>query len=380
MAERLILHIGAMKTGTSFLQSVLQSNQAAHDRAGYRFLSTFGTQSSGVRAVLTSPNTPERHGAWRALIEEARRFEGEAAIVSMEFLSFARRHQVDAFLRGTEGLDVQVVATVRDQFRALPGQWQSFTRNQGTDPWARYLRLVDPARQRPGEAESRAARAFRRAQDIPRILRRWSGHPGVSRTDVIVVPSSSAPRDQLWRLFTGAVGMPADRAERLDEVSHNASLGYASCRALRLLNTHLQDHPPRVYRTGMRPLVREALMPRRGLERRPTLDRGAAAFARTANGRIRAELADTADGVHGSLDDLPVPDVLPQLPRRAEGPDPKRVREAAAALWDRCAHELEVAASRRPRRLAPQLAEIAEMAPRTAAWRAASQLMSPGPS
>src|SRR3954464_2126141 len=78
VAERLVLHIGAMKTGTTFLQSALQANQAAHDAAGFRFLADFGAQARAVRRVLAAPTDPARHGDWCALLEEARRFDGEA--------------------------------------------------------------------------------------------------------------------------------------------------------------------------------------------------------------------------------------------------------------------------------------------------------------
>jgi hypothetical protein len=370
VAERLVLHIGAMKTGTTFLQSALQTNQAVHDAAGYRFLADFGAQARAVRRVLAAPGDPTRHGDWRALLDEARRFDGEAAIVSMEFLSFAKPHQIDAYLRPADGLEVQVVMTVRDQLTAMPAQWQSFTRLFGTDSWPAYLSRIDPARQRPGDEDSRAAKTFRRAQDVVPILERWAAHPAVARTDVVVVPPSSAPRDRLWQLFAEACGLPADLAVLDDELYANTSLGYASSDVLRRVNAHLQGHPMAVYRRGLRPVVRDALAPRRAVEGRPQVDRPGGAFAGRTNGLLREHVLRAGHRVHGSLDALAAPPAR-DLPRRPPPPDRRQVREAAAALWDRCAQELDVAGSRRPRRLADQIADIGRMVPSTPAWQRA---------
>jgi hypothetical protein len=369
VAERLVLHIGAMKTGTTFLQSALQANQAVHDAAGFRFLADFGTQARAVRRVLAAPGDRSRHGAWRALVEEARRFDGEAAIVSMEFLSFAKRHQLDAYLAAAEGLEVQVVATVRDQLATMPAQWQSYTRLFGTDGWPAYLARIDPARQRPGDEDGRAYRTYSRAQQLVPILDRWAGHPAVSRTDVVVVPPSSAPRRRLWQLFAGAVGMPGDLAVLTDDLYGNTSLGYASSEVLRRVNAHLQDHTMAVYRRGLRPLIRDALAPRRAEEGRPQVDRAGGAFACRANALLREHVTGAGHGVHGSLDDLTTTPPR-ELPRRAPAPPRRQVLAAAAALWDRCAREVDPG-SRRPRRLDNQIADIGRMAPLTPAWQRA---------
>jgi hypothetical protein len=378
VAERLVLHIGAMKTGTTFLQSALAANRAVHEEAGFRFVADFGTQAQAVRRVLAAPGDPSRPSGWRALVEEARRYEGEAAVVSMEFLSFAKRHQIDAYLRSAEGLDVQVVMTVRDQQTAIPAQWQSYTRLFGTDSWASYLSRIDPARQGPGDEDSRACRTYRRAQQLVPILQRWSAHPAVSRTDIVVVPPSSAPRDRLWQLFAGAVGMPADLAVLTDDLFSNTSLGFASSEVLRCVNAHLQGHRMAVYRRGLRPLIRDALAPRRAEEGRPAVDRAGGAFARRGNEDLREHVLRAGHRVHGSLDDLTVSAPERDLPRRAPAPPRRQVREAAAALWDRCAEELGLAGSRRPRRLEDQIADIGRMVPLTPAWQRASRARGSG--
>jgi hypothetical protein len=329
VAERVVLHIGTMKSGTSFVQSALMANPDTLGTAGARYLGgTFGSQTKAVRDVFASPRRPARHGRWHALAEEARRFEGRVGIISMEFLSFAEDSRLGVLLDPFSGLDVEVVLTVRDQFRAIPAQWQTFTRNFGTDAWDTYLRRIEASSVLRG-GQSRAARSFRRSQDVARMLERWSSDPRVTAVTVVTVPPPEAPREELWRRFCGAVRVSAETAD-LDETKENASLGYASCDFLRRLNVHLGDVKPRLYRRGTRPVAREALAPLRDSEGRPELDHRGAELARDLNQRIRDSVVRGGFELIGSLDDLPVPGELTAADHIAP-PAPEHVTRAARA-------------------------------------------------
>jgi hypothetical protein len=340
VAKRVVLHIGTMKSGTSFVQSGLMANPSLLDAAGARYLGgTFGRQAKAVRDLYQAPRHPERHGRWLALADEAHSFEGEVGIVSMEFLSFAERRQLDALLAPLSGLDVEVVLTVRDQFRAIPAQWQTFTRNFGTDDWETYLRRID-ASPLTSAGKSRAAKSFRRSQSVDRILKRWSD-PRVSRTTVVTVPGPDAPREELWRRFCRAAGIASLQDAQLDETQENLSIGYASCEFMRRLNGHLSEVRPRFYRKGIRPMVREALAPLRDSEARPVLDRRGAELARELNDRIRQAVARGGHELVGSLDDLPVPESV-EAPERTTPPEPADVRRAVLAARTQVSQDLEL--------------------------------------
>jgi hypothetical protein len=220
------------------------------------------------------------------------------------------------------------VLTVRDQFQAIPAQWQTYTRNFGTDAWDIYLRRIDASSRIRG-SRSRATKSFRRSQDSRRILQRWSADPRVARLTVVTVPRPDAPREELWRRFCRAVGVSVESAD-LDQTKENASLGYASCDFLRRLNVYLGDVRPRLYRKGIRPMAVGALAPLRDLEDRPELDRRGAALARDLNRRIRDAVGRGGYPVVGSLDDLPVPDHV-AAPERVVPPAESDVRRAALA-------------------------------------------------
>jgi hypothetical protein len=339
VAERVVLHIGTMKSGTSFVQSALASNPLVLDAAGGRYLGgSFGRQAKAVRDVFRRPRR-RQHPRWRALAREARRFRGDAGIVSMEFLSFAQDDQLEPFLAPLSDLRVEVVLTVRDQFRAIPAQWQTFTRNFGTDDWETYLRRIDVTGLRRSR-RARAAFTFHRAQDVSGILDRWSADPRVASVTVVTLPPPSAPRDELWRRFCQAARLPVENAE-LGEVHENTSLGYASCDVLRRLNVHLDDVRPRFYRKAMRPLAREALAPLRDSEGRPELDHRGAELATELNRRIRDTVARGGYPLVGSLDDLPVPARV-DAPHHVVPPRPDDVRRAALAVRSCAATGLDV--------------------------------------
>jgi hypothetical protein len=366
VADRVVLHIGTMKSGTSFIQSALMSHPEALDAAGARYLGgTFGRQAKAVRDVFRKPKRPRRHTRWQALADEARAFEGDVGLVSMEFLGFAHDGQLSAFLDPFAGLRVDVVLTVRDQFGAIPAQWQTFTRNFGTDDWPTYLRRIDHAAW-SRDRSSRASVTFHRAQDVVGVLGRWSADPRVASLTVVTLPPPDAPREELWHRFCTAAGVTAHDT-MLAEARENTSLGYASCDFLRRLNPLLEDVRPRYYRKGMRPLARDVLAPLRETEGRPELDQRGAAFARGLNQQIREAVQAGGSAVVGSLDDLPVPTKLDH-PEHPAPPPGDLVRRAASRTREHALEVLDKEGAAAPDDLDALVADCARLLRRAYHW------------
>lgn len=92
------LHVGAMKTGTTYLQSLLHANREHLADAGYlRPGGSFAAHSPAVRDALgMAADEQERArlaGRWDRLRARVLRHEGPAAVLSNEFLSFAGPRQ-----------------------------------------------------------------------------------------------------------------------------------------------------------------------------------------------------------------------------------------------------------------------------------------------
>jgi hypothetical protein len=258
-----------------------------------------------------------------------------------------------------------VVLTVRDQFRAIPAQWQTFTRNLGADDWATYLRRIDHSTW-SANRKSRASVTFQRAQDVVGVLERWSADPRVNSLTVITLPPPEAPRAELWQRFCTAAGIEAGDVV-LEEAKENSSLGYASCDFLRRLNPLLEDVKPRLYRKAMRPLARNVLAPLRDTDGRPELDRRGAAFARSLNRKIHDAVRAGGYDVVGTLDDLPLPPRLDQ-PEHVVPPDLDLVRRAAARTREHAVAALGKKEPPPPEALDEMVADCARLLRRANRW------------
>lgn len=350
MAYRVVLHVGAMKTGTSYLQSVLEASPQALAAADAGWPVPFGQQVDAVNDVLNIGRQPGAGTSrWHEVAERVRLCDQRTAVLSMEFLSFARPRQVGAFLEPFHGLDVTVLLTVRDQVAVLPAQWQTYTRNYGSEAWPAYLAAV----RAEGPERARAHRTFHRAQGLRRIVDTWSV-PGVA-VAVATVPAPGAPREELWHRFAAAAGLGAAAAVTVaDPPTDNQSLGYASCDALRRVNAHLGDLPRLPYRRVMRPVARRVLGPRRPGEARPVPDGAAVRWAVGRNAAFRELVRGRRVAVHGDLADLPV-SVPAGVPGEVAPPHPGEVRAALEAIRSFAARS----AAERPRTGALDLEALA---------------------
>ena len=354
-----VVHIGAMKTGTTFLQGVLLENRDALRDQGVLVPGGPGDFGRGARDILGLTHgdaalAARVDGVWARLVEEMSAWDGAASVYSMEFLSFARPPKAAEIMRTLRGLDVHVVLTIRDSLGALPAQWQSWSRNRG------HLAWPDFALQVRQEVDGPALKTFRRAQDTLRMLDVWAPLVRPDRLHVVLVPPSSAPRSALWERFASVAGIDPAGVD-LTGVPSNPSLGYASCDLLRRMNPALTGTPLSRYQRTLRWAARTVLAPRRGEEPRHRLDEATAAFLADWNSRVRDRLASGVAHVVGDLDDLP-PAYDPSACDPGERPRDVEVAEVAA-----CAQVLLAGLARRAR-----ARDLARPARGSADWSAAA--------
>lgn len=332
MVDRVVLHVGTMKSGTSYLQHVLGTG-VLESVGGFYAGGSFKAQA---KAVDRLPRWTEGRGpkAWLQLAQRVQRRDG-VAFISHEFLSFAQQDRAQRIVESFGGAPVEVLLTVRDQRAAIPAQWQTYVRNRGTDSWHDYVRRLESMRGRPGRRSQRgyAIRNFRRAQDVPRIIGRWRDIPGVTSVGVVLVPPAGSPPELLWQRFCEAAGVDVPEPPG-GGARQNPSLGYSSCEVLRRLNPSLRDLS-RVEHERARRAALPVLLPLRGKEGRPVLDQRGVQLARRLNRRILR--AVTADGVRliGSPDDLPLDDGA-SAPTQIAPPDHAQVQRALEAVWEGC--------------------------------------------
>lgn len=238
MAKRVVLHIGAMKSGTSFIQNVLDTNRGVLAEHGILWARPrWRLQVLAVKELIEhggedQPPLPT-DGYWQQLVDEVNAWPG-TAVISMEFLAPRRRPKIEIIQRAFEGADLQVVLTARDLVRSVPAMWIETVQNRGTRTWPEFLAAV-----RSEDRSQKPARWFWSHQRISAISRRWADVVGRDHFTLVTVPQKGAPPSLLWERFASVAGIPADLCRT--DVRSNPGLDAASAMVLRALNERLEQ-------------------------------------------------------------------------------------------------------------------------------------------
>jgi hypothetical protein len=306
MARRVFLHVGLPKTGTTYLQSILWVNKDVIRNQGV-LLPGFGPRqhlwASGVvredpRLERRSPRAPS---AWQQLTEQIAQWP-ETALVSHEFFAGASERQAARAMVDLEQAEVHVVLTARELVGLVTARWQEYVKNGSVVAIDDY----------PGSgAPSPTDEWDWGTMDCADVLRRWGATLPPERVHVLTVPRPDEPRDTLWKRFATVVGIdPASCDSTRPE--HNKSLGVVEVELLRRINADLTGFESAVSRgvwiRGY--LAQDKLVPRRGERFWPSPER-VEAIRRRGDAAVDARSAAGYD-VHGDLEDLRTPAVLPQ--------------------------------------------------------------------
>lgn len=233
MSRRVFLHIGAPKTGTTYLQDRLALNAKALSAHGVHVPARNAVTSPGLshfRAALDLLDQdwggPPGHaeGAWDALMKRVRRLDG-TVVISHEILAPAEPHQIARAKQDLAGAELHIVYTARDQGRQLPAAWQESIKQGRSWTYKRYRRRLQ-----------RGTPWFARAFDLPAVLAAWGEGLPPAHVHVITVPHGRS--DALWERFAAVVGIDPAWAPKESE-RLNRSLGVAETAVLRKLNQRL---------------------------------------------------------------------------------------------------------------------------------------------
>jgi hypothetical protein len=259
------LHIGAPKSGTTYLQNILFNNRAALRADGLLYpgsaMSSHFWASQDLREMAFKRHVePWVPGAWDRLVDEIRAWPG-SSVIDHEMLAAATGAQIDRALADLDFADVHLVWTSRDIARQLPAAWQERLKNRSTMTYTSFLDNVEA-----GLTSRSPKRAFWPQQSAPEILSRWSRNLPPERVHVGTIPPPGADPSLLWRRFAGVLGIDPDAYDtRVGTV--NTSLSAAEAAVLRRLNKSLEnvDVPWPVYRATIKHGLIGALGQRSGL-------------------------------------------------------------------------------------------------------------------
>jgi len=241
---RAYLHVGAPKTGTTYLQGVLWRNKAALRDAGVHVLG--GNRNDHYRAghdlrdIPFDPDDPrvDWTGAWDLMCRLAGSSSAPSVVISDEHLASLSSEQVRRAVEGLRPREVHVVYASRGLAGLLPSEWQEYVKHGSKLDYATWSRRVlSTPRKGPG-------RWFWSVHDPVGVVRRWSSMVPLENIHVITMPPSDAPKDELWHRFASVLDVDPTVAVDFD-VAGNLSLGVAETEVLRQVNQHLPENFPR---------------------------------------------------------------------------------------------------------------------------------------
>ncbi|CAA9322763.1 MAG: hypothetical protein AVDCRST_MAG34-1538 [uncultured Nocardioidaceae bacterium] len=327
MADVVYLHVGAPKTGTTYLQDRLHANIATLARHGVRY--PVGPHRDMFPAALDlldrrwGGQREDVRGQWPALAERVRRTPG-TVLVSHEILAGAGAEQAARAMSDLGDAELHVVYSARDIARQVPAEWQELVKHRHERSFRTFVKQVRTAERRDSPLW------FWRVQGLPDVLNRWSQGLPPERVHLVTVPHPGAPPDELWHRFCRALGIDPGWAPE-DAARSNPSLGIDETALLRELNRRLRKAglDSASYRHLVRHLVaHETLADRPGMRRvglPPRLHAWAGEIAEEWVGWVEGSGVD----VVGDLADL-----RPVLPepgswQKADRPRPQRMVDAA---------------------------------------------------
>lgn len=345
MSRRVYLHIGAPKTGTTYVQDRLRLNRAElSDHEVHYPLGRLGLPSTHFKPALDLIDREwggaraDAQGSWNKLMRRVRRLDG-TVVISHEILAAATPEQVARAINDLEGSEVHIVYSARDLARQLPAAWQESVKQFQKLPYQRFLKKARAASQTHSDF------FFWRAQGIPDVLTRWGALLPPERIHLVTVPQPGAPRDLLWTRFCGVVGIDPAWAPK-DSDRGNTSLGSAETTLVRRLNQRLRRVG--LSRADHQALVTELLVHQNLAQRksssRTTLPPKMFDWVEDVSEKWISWLEDSRVDVVGDLDELRP--VRPTLGGNWRDPDHPRRKEMLDAAVDGLVVMLREAARR----------------------------------
>ena len=343
MTRRVYLHVGAPKTGTTYLQDRLALNRQELARHDVHY--PLGLHASHFKAALDLLDLSwggQREGArgeWAKLVDRVNRHDG-TVIVSHEILAGARPAQVRRAMEDLGSAEVHLVYSARDLARQIPAEWQEGIKHRRRRSFARFLQQVQNARR------TKPTMWFWKAQGLPDVITRWGHGLPPEQIHLVTVPQPGAPRDLLWQRYCDAFGIDPSWAPAESD-RENVSIGTAETALVRRLNRRLKRAglAGDDYRRLVRQLVvHETLAQRTGMTR-ATLPPSAYPWVE----EIAQEWVDWVEGsgIHVIGDVADLRPVRPAEDAVWHDPDKPRRREMVDAALDAMV-ALTVEAASRP--------------------------------
>lgn len=237
MGQRVVIHVGCPKTGSTGLQGQLFANAESLKAQGILYPAEYhDTQFLAALDVMDHPWPGKaginRIGAWQLMCELISGTDLDV-LISHELLARARPSHIQRVVDSLGDAEVSVVITARDLGRVIPAEYQEHIKYLNPMKFGDFLaRLQEPD---VDDQSGVWARLTWLVQDVPALAKRWAAVVGEDHVTIVTVPPPGAPRDELMKRFAAAVGFDPSGFEPGHGIE-NRSLGAAEVEVLRRFN------------------------------------------------------------------------------------------------------------------------------------------------
>ncbi|WP_141014078.1 hypothetical protein [Nocardioides sambongensis] len=195
MARRLILHIGLMKSGTTYLQGKLVANRDRLLEQDVLFPGRmWSDQWKALRDYIDFDHGAP--GAWERIREEIDAYP-ETVLMSVEHFAAIERAHIERLPTVFPDTEIRAVVTVRDLGRQVPSMWQEVVKNGSTWTLQQYVDGLQEVNRTDDSAADETLRKIHRTfwtrHNANKIVRRWADYIGFENITVVVNPPR-APR------------------------------------------------------------------------------------------------------------------------------------------------------------------------------------------
>ncbi len=238
--EKVFVHIGLHKTGTTYLQNVLRANRAQLQAQHVDFCGGPGEPVQAFAVWDLQGRRPRGvadrriSGTWDALVQHVNTSGQPTALISEERFSLSTLKQVAKTVQAFPTSEVHVIVTARDLGRVAVSAWQEEVKNDKTWTWQEFVDAIKD----PDALATSPARGFWMRQDLAAICATWESAVPAERVHVVTVPRSGSTPDELLARFASVVGF--DPAALTEEPRwNNETVGVAATEVIRRVNERL---------------------------------------------------------------------------------------------------------------------------------------------
>lgn len=226
-----ILHVGQMKSSTTFVQGILSRNRERLNDLGFYYPGNFLNHQGAVYGLCGSSIPWMKDNARykvqaKELIEEvsSAKKKGFSVIISSEALSSSDKAGIENFLSAIGGADKSIFS-IRSFFKTLPSAWQQTLKTGSNVSIGTFFEQMSSTW--PTRSDRWKTYSYGKCSE------NWANYLDV---EAFIIPNKINQLDESWQLFCQTVGIPRPDTFVLPKKESNTSFSIETSEILRALS------------------------------------------------------------------------------------------------------------------------------------------------